>query len=135
MADFTDSTTVDVPSQKLFDYLSDVANLPKYFARLTSAERGEGEEVETSAQMPDGTEVAGTAWFRVDDAAQRIEWGAEGANDYSGYLDVTPSGGGSQVEVHIHTNRVEDDDAQIYDGIQETLSNIKERVEGALTNA
>ncbi len=130
MADFTESTTIDMPAQALFDYLSDVANLPTYFARMTSAAPGDGEEVHTTARMPDGTEVAGEAWFRVDESSQHIEWGSEGPNDYSGYLDVTPTGDTSTVEVHIHTSRVTDQDEQIIDGLRETLGNIKQQVEG-----
>lgn len=130
MADFTESTKVDLPAPTLFEYLSDVANLPEYFSRLTSARPGDGEEVHTTARMPDGTEVAGDAWFRVDDSSQRIEWGSEGPNVYSGYLDVTPAGEASEVEVHIHTSRVQDQDQQILDGIRETLATIKQQVEG-----
>lgn len=129
MGDFTGSTTVDASSDALFDYLSDIGNLPDYFARMTSAEPGDGEEVKTTAQTPDGQEVAGDAWFRVDQQAQRIEWGSEGPSDYRGYLDVTPSGDGSTVEVHVHTSRVGDGNADARDGLEETLATIKQRVE------
>lgn len=131
MGDFTGSTTVDVSASALFDYLSSVRNLPRYFTGMTSAEPGDGEEVHTTAKLPDGREVEGDAWFRVDDGAQRIEWGSEGPNDYHGYVDVTASGDGSQVEVHLHTTRVDDGDADVERGIQETLANIKRQAEGA----
>jgi uncharacterized membrane protein len=132
MGDFTGSTTVDVAPDALFDYLSDIANLPDYFTRMTSARRGDGEEVHTTASLPDGREVEGDAWFRVDDGEQRIEWGSEGPNDYHGHVDVTPSGsGGSTVEVHLHTTRVEDGDSQVDDGIRETLANIKRQAEAS----
>ncbi len=81
--------------------------------------------------MPDGQEVEGDAWFTVDDEAQRIEWGSEGPNDYHGYVDVTASGDGSSVEVHLHTTRVEDGDSQVDDGIRETLANIKRQAEAS----
>lgn len=129
MADFTGTTTVSVPTSALFDYLSDVANLPKYFSRMTSARPGQGEEVRTTARMPDGTEVQGDAWFRVDRDAQRIEWGSEGPSEYSGSLDVRPSGEGSEVEVRLHTTRVESGDREVQDGVDETLSNIKAQTE------
>ncbi len=129
MADFTGTTTVSVPTNALFDYLSDVSNLPKYFSRMTSARPGNGEEIKTTAKMPDGTEVQADAWFRVDQDAQRIEWGSEGPSEYSGYLDVRPSGDGSEVEVHLHTTRVADGDQQTQDGVQETLDNIRQQVE------
>jgi uncharacterized membrane protein len=131
MGDFTGSTTVDVPPDALFDYLSDVGNLPDYFTRMTSAQRIDGREVHTTARMPDGQEVEGDAWFTVDDGSQRIEWGSEGPNDYHGYVDVTPSGEGSSVEVHLHTTRVGDGDSQVDDGIRETLANIKRQAEAS----
>lgn len=133
MADFTGTTTVSVPTTALFDYLSDIGNLPKYFARMTSARPGQGEEVKTTAKMPDGTEVQGDAWFRVDQAAQRIEWGSEGPSEYSGSLDVRPADDGnadsSQVQVQLHTTRVQPGDQQVQDGVQETLANIKTQAE------
>jgi uncharacterized membrane protein len=129
MADFTGTTTVSVPPTALFDYLSDVSNLPKYFSRMTSARPGDGEEVKTTAKMPDGTEVQADAWFRVDQDAHRLEWGSEGESEYSGYLDVRSSGDGSEVEVHLHTTRVADGDSQTQDGVQETLGNIKQQAE------
>lgn len=131
MADFTGTTTVSVPTTPLFDYLSDVGNLPKYFSRMTSARPGQGEEVKTTAKMPDGTEVQGDAWFRVDQAAQRLEWGSEGPSEYSGSLDVRPSGEGSEVEVRLHTTRVQPGDRQVQDGVEETLANIKQQAESA----
>ncbi len=132
MADFTGITQVSVPTDALFDYLSDVGNLPKYFSRMTSARPGEGPEVTTTAKMPDGTEVQGDAWCRVNKTAQRIEWGSQGQSEYSGYLDVTPSGDGSQVEVHLHTTRVDEGDREVQDGVTETLDNIKQQSEPGL---
>jgi uncharacterized protein YndB with AHSA1/START domain len=46
MGDFQASTTVDADANALFDYLSQVSNLPRYFARMTSAEPGDGAEVQ-----------------------------------------------------------------------------------------
>jgi uncharacterized membrane protein len=131
MGEFTGTTAVSVPAATLFGYLSDVGNLPRYFARMTSAQPGEGEEVHTTAEMPDGTEVEGDAWFRVDESAHRIEWGSEGPNDYSGHLEVREAGEGSEVEVGLHTTRVPDGDDQVQDGIAETLARIKEQAEGS----
>lgn len=127
--DSTGSTTVSAPSDTLFSYLSDVDNLPGYFARMKEARRTGGDEVHTVAQMPDGQEVSGEAYFRVDQTAKHIDWGSEGDNDYSGYLDVTDAGDGSSVEVHIHSPHGDDHADQIQHGIDETLAAIKEKVE------
>lgn len=130
MADFTGTTTVEASETALFDFLSDVGNLPRYFARMTSASPGQGEEVHTTATLPDGTQVEGDAWFRVDDAAKHLEWGAEGESSYHGYLDVAGQDEHSSiVEVHVHTTRVEAGDPQVQQGVDQTLASIKHLVE------
>lgn len=130
MADFTGTTTVEASETVLFDFLSDVGNLPRYFARMTSASPGQGEEVHTTATLPDGTQVEGDAWFRVDDAAKHLAWGAEGESSYHGYLDVTGQDErSSSVEVHLHTTRVEAGDPQVQQGVDQTLASIKHLVE------
>lgn len=125
MADISGSTTVDADASTLFDYLSDVSHLPDYFARMTEATPGEGEEVHTRAEAPGGTEVEADAWFRVDDEARTIEWGSEGASGYRGRLTVTAAGDGSQVQVDLHTERVSAEDDEVRSGIDETLRTIK----------
>ena len=129
MADFSGTTTVPTPPDALFDYLSDVGHLPEYFARMTSAAPGDGEEVRTTARMPDGQEVQGDAWFRVDASARTLEWGSEGPSSYAGRLEVRPSGDGSEVEVHLHTTRVEDGDPEVQEGISQTLARIQSKGE------
>ena len=129
MGDFTGTTTVGADAAAVFDYLSDIGNLPDYFSRLTSARPGDGEEILTTAKMPDGTEVQGDAWFRVDQSAQRLEWGSEGPSDYHGSLDVTAAGDGAEVEVRVHTTRVDDGNQLAQDSITETLANVKRLIE------
>lgn len=46
-------------------------------------------------------------------------------------MHVTGDADRSSVEVHLHTTRVEDGNAEVEDGVQETLSNIKRLAEGA----
>jgi carbon monoxide dehydrogenase subunit G len=132
MPDYERTETVAARPDALFAYLSDVRNLPKYFARMTSAEPGDGEEVRTTARidMGDGPqEVAGEAWFRVDDDGNALAWGSEGENDYSGELDVSPDGDGARVAVRLHTKV--DDRERIERDLDETLGNIKRLVEGS----
>ena len=45
MSDYERSTTVEAEADALFDYLSDVGNLPRYFSRMTEAEPAGGEAV------------------------------------------------------------------------------------------
>lgn len=121
------SLSIDAPASALFDYLSEISNLPKYFTRMLTAEPGDGEAVRTSARMPDGQVVEGEAWFRVDDTAQRIEWGSEGPSDYEGWLEVSGDQQASTVQVAISGTHADED--EVDRGLEETLANIKRLVE------
>jgi hypothetical protein len=128
MGDFSSSTQVKAGEQVLFEYLSDVSNLPKYFARMKSATMSGPEEVDTEAEV-NGQTVRGQAWFRVDYDAKHLEWGSEGESRYSGQLDVEGDTRQSTVTVRLHTERVGDGDGQVRDGIEQTLAQIKQLAE------
>lgn len=127
MHDYRRERVIATDPKQLYAYLSDVAHLPEYFARLRSAELVTEEEVHTQAVVEGPgdqiQEVSGTAWFRRDDRAQQIQWGSEGENNYHGQLTVSESGdGSSRVVLEIHT---ESDHDGIHDGIDETLSAVE----------
>jgi uncharacterized membrane protein len=121
MADFLTSAEVAAPADELFDYLSQVENLPNYFERMTSAtDNGDG-TITVSADIGDRV-VEGEAWFEVDHATRTLSWGSEGPNDYSGQLQVTGDET-SVVEVTLRTERVGDDEIQ--EGLEHTVAAIK----------
>lgn len=126
MTDYARSITVTADPDRVFAFLSDVENLPKYFEQMTSAHPAEGEAVQTTAEV-EGQKVEGEAWFRVDDAVNSLSWGSEGDNNYSGELSVTPDAAGSVVEVKLRTEHGERD--QIESSLQQTLDNVKRLVE------
>lgn len=129
MGEYQSTTAVSAPPDRLFDYLSEVGNLPKYMKRMKSAERSGDEAVRTVAEAPGGKTVEGEAWFKVKQDQNRIEWGSEGESNYNGWLEVRPAGGGSEVEVFISTQRVESDVVQ--KDVEETTGEIKRLVEGS----
>jgi uncharacterized protein YndB with AHSA1/START domain len=136
MGTYESTTTVTASPDALFSYLSDIHNLPEYFAAMRSAEpagSAEGdvppgsEAVHTVAEV-DGQRREGEAWFRRDAGARSLSWGSEGPSDYHGELRVDEAGDGSRVTVRLHTEHVED--ARVQDGLETTLAKIKEEVEG-----
>lgn len=138
MGDYDNTITVDVPPARLFDYLADVRNLPRYMPRLTSAKPVGGDKVEVTAHLedkdtptPGEQDVEGEAWVHVLEAGKTLEWGAPGPHDYHGKLHVAPGDGGnsSTLSVELHTERAEG--GHVDDGLRDTLQGIKSAVEKA----
>lgn len=137
MGDYEHTATVAADADTLFRYLSDVHNLPDYFASMRDAEpTGKkihgGEEIHVVADV-DGTEREGDAWIVVEDDRRALRWGSEGPNSYEGELEVSPAGDGSEVAVRLHTERA--DGPGIRAGLEQTLSSIKRHFEGSSTDA
>jgi hypothetical protein len=126
MGDYSGSAEVDAPAGRLFGYLSDIGNLPRYFTAMTSAESAGQDAVRVVADL-NGTAREAEGWFRVDQERRHVEWGSEGPDNYHGYLDVTGGGRTSSVTVFLHTERV--DSRAIDQGISDTLAEVKRLVE------
>ncbi|MFR9801730.1 SRPBCC family protein [Pseudonocardia sp. RS010] len=137
MGDYEHSTTVAAEPDTLFRYLSDVHNLPDYFAAMREAEPtgsaatgdvpGGAEEVHVVAEV-DGERKEGEAWFDSDPALRSLRWGSEGPNAYHGELSVNAASEGSEVTVALHTEHGDGD--RVRAGLERTLSEIKRAVEG-----
>ena len=127
MGDYEASTEVDADPRAVFDYLSEVSNLPHYFERMTEAEMtGDGNAVRVVAQLDDRA-VEGEAWFDVDEAQRTVSWGSEGPNNYRGRLQVTERGQHSIVTATLSTERAEG--AEVQQGLEGTLANVRQRLE------
>jgi carbon monoxide dehydrogenase subunit G len=131
VANYQGTRVVRADAKSLFAFLSRVENLPRYFPRITAAERTGDEEVDVTAVIePPGEDeqtVRSEAWFRVDGERQQIEWGSEGPNDYQGDLEVTEDGVDSRVSLSLHT---ESQHPGIQESLEETLDTIARLVEG-----
>ncbi|MFB9565468.1 SRPBCC family protein [Saccharopolyspora hordei] len=131
MGDYEHWTTLRCDADTLFRYLADVGNLPRYFDSMDSAEDMGGEEVDVVAEV-EGQRREGHAWFHTDPETRTMRWRSEGPNGYHGELQVTDAGDeGATVTVTLHTERA--DGPAIRAGLERTLANIKQQVEGSST--
>jgi uncharacterized protein YndB with AHSA1/START domain len=136
MGTYESTTTVTASPDELFSYLSDVHNLPEYFAAMKSAEpagKAEGDvppgaEAVHSVAVVNGQRAEGEAWFVRDADARSLSWGSEGPNNYRGELRVEGDGDGSRVTVTLHTEQTEGE--QVQGGLDTTVATIKEKVDG-----
>lgn len=140
MGDYTHSVDVGVPADRLFDFVSDVGNLPKYLPTTKSAQsQGEG-RVRVQGEV-DGHRYDADGRFEVDRAQRKFKWSSDGEHDYHGHLEVADAGDQrSTVTVHIHFD-VPPQEAQRFDaqggvdkvlneGITRALDSIRNECEG-----
>ena len=114
--------SADLAAGKVFEYLADVTNLPRYLPQMTSAVPAGGDKVRVEAQVGGRTE-SGEAWMRIDGERWRIEWGAEGDSGYAGKLVVTDDGPDRcTIELDLHT--AGPDDPGIDDAVRRAVGDI-----------
>ena len=102
---------VAAPPERVFAALSDVGNLPRYVPQVTAVRRGEGDAVTIEARY-EGHTQQGEGWFRVDEPARRIEWGADhGA--YHGWLQISPDEAGSRLTLFLATAHGDAPDSEV----------------------
>lgn len=133
MAELQHSDLIDASPDEVFAYLSDVRNLPRYFPGMTHAEvigadrQHDGDRVAVGANIG-GNEREAQAWFRVDDAARRIEWGSPAEQDYHGWLTVEDEtqGAGTSTSLTLALSTPHVDESQV------DLRGAVERIRNAL---
>lgn len=141
--EFEQSITVAASADAIFEFISNVKNVPQYLPTVKNAQPQQGERIRTQGQVGDRS-YDSDGHFRVDKQAHRLEWGSDGENDYRGWLEVQGDGGSqSQVKVHIHyspkpevlqgmVERSPDHsfESVMNEGISKTLESIKRICEG-----
>jgi uncharacterized protein YndB with AHSA1/START domain len=121
MTTYTHTAEADVPAGVLFGFLADPRNLPRYFPQMTAAEPEGGDTVHVEAEVH-GDHVEGEAWVRPDESARRLEWGAEGPDDYHGELRVDEiEPGRSRITVTLHSVR-EAGGGEVQHGLEQTVA-------------
>lgn len=94
----------------VFAAISDPANLSRFVPQVTAVRSTGEDRVEVDARY-EGKTQHGAAYFRKDDAARRIEWGAE--SGYEGWMQVDSDGDGSRLTLHLHTTHGTESDHDI----------------------
>jgi hypothetical protein len=123
MPDYDRTVTVSGNVEATYAFLADPQNLPHYVATMVMARPDGSDNLRVAADVQGRREV-GAASFRTDPSAHRISWGAEGDRDYSGWLQVSPSGESVAVALHLHVPETREQ-AEIERAIDETMSNIE----------
>ena len=142
MSEYQKTISIHADPERVFAYVSDIANLPDYLPTVHRAEKQQGERVRVQGEHKYDSD----GMFKVNQASRRLDWGSDGENNYKGWLQVNGGSGQADVTVHISfepkpeiAQRMEEqahemgghsrDDA-MNEGIETALQSIKNQVEG-----
>lgn len=129
---------VRADTEEVFDFVADVSNLPKYLPTTKQAQDQGPERVRVQGEAA-GHRYDADGFLRPDRENMRLEWGAD-EGYYSGWMQLRPDGGGTEVAVHISLrDRLGDPEAradggpspeQVREGLRKGLESIRNHVEG-----
>ncbi len=140
MPDYEHSLTIQASPDAVFDFVSDVANLPKYLPTTHKAGAQPGGRVRVQGEAG-GHAYDSDGYFRVDAPNLRMEWGSDGENRYLGWLEIDGAADECEVTVHLtfqpkpeQSERMDeqtgDRDQTISDGLIAALESIRNYAEG-----
>jgi uncharacterized protein YndB with AHSA1/START domain len=140
MPEYEQSAFVHADPQTVFDFISDVRNMPRYMPTTHHAEPQGPGRVRVQGEAK-GHKYDSDGWIRLDKTEFRMEWGSDGETAYSGWMEVDGDDGGSEVVVHLsfaprpeQAERMADGndtpDTAIHDGLQAALQSIRNILEG-----
>ncbi|MFO7276396.1 MAG: SRPBCC family protein [Pseudomonadota bacterium] len=145
MSEYEHAVTVRAPADKVFEFVSNVENLPHYLPTVDSAEPQPGERVRVRGRVQ-GRSYDSDGYYRVNAAKRRMEWGSDGENQYRGWLTVEGDGATSNVRVHLSfeprpdqiqqfERQTGDADRTIQQGLEEALQRIQMLFETAASRS
>jgi len=141
MAEYEKTLRIQADQDSIFDFVSDVTNMPKYLPTTHQAELNGEDHVRVKGEVR-GHQYDSDGFFKVDPVEYHMEWGSDGENQYRGWLSVEDAGeGSSDVTVHLSFTPHPDQarkmdrqagshDAAIEQGLEASLQSIKNIVEG-----
>ncbi|MBV8614590.1 MAG: SRPBCC family protein [Acetobacteraceae bacterium] len=134
--EYEESLTIRAPADRVFDFIADVSNLPKYLPTTKDAESQGGERVRVQGEAQ-GHKYNADGYLRADRAAKRLEWGAD-EGYYSGRLELRANGEETTATVRVSFRGHPPGSGghggpgpeQVREGLRKGLQSIRNQVEG-----
>lgn len=142
MKEYEHTATIQSSPIQVFDFVSNVNNLPRYLPTVENAMPQGDERVRVQGKAG-GHQYDSDGYYHVDKSRMRMEWGSDGENQYRGWLEVKDSGSGNTATVTAHLSFVPRPDTRerldqqsgdyhrtIQEGLEKALQSIKNLCEG-----
>lgn len=106
MAEYERTLHVSADPDRVFAFVADVSNLPKYLPVMQSASAEDDGSVTVEERAPGRDETA-KGHIKADAQTRRMEWGADADRHYQGWLQVAgadagTSDSGMEADVTVH---------------------------------
>ena len=138
MSEYQRTMVVEAQADEVFEFVSDINNIPKYLPTVHRATLQAGDRIRVQGEVR-GKPYDDDGYFRIDRASRRLEWGSDGENQYRGSMQVEEGVEEvftSRVTVQLSFNprpelvrqlesQGDDRDAIINEGIDNALRSIK----------
>jgi Oligoketide cyclase/lipid transport protein len=133
MAEYEQTILVKASPDAVFDFISDVRNMPKYLPTTHRAEPQGAGRVRVQGEVR-GHAYDSDGWMRLDKTEHRMEWGSDGENKYSGWMEVEGDENGCAVTVHLSFAPRPDQKEQFKEQTGSVAETIQQGLEAALTS-
>ena len=98
MGEYRGEISINRPAAEVFDFLSDIRNMPRYLPTVRkAAPSGEG-KVAMQGEA-NGHPYHDEGWLKCDTGALRMQWGSDSKPDYGGEIAVQEAGSGAKVSL------------------------------------
>jgi uncharacterized membrane protein len=136
MSEFSTHVRIDAPADEVFAYVTDFDNMPDYLPMVDKA-RPEGEgRIRLEGSGAKGQKFDNVAWFQTHEFNRTMLWGATGANDYAGDLEVMDQGDACELTINVkfeslpelsqeERERLKAQEPQIQNSLEESANRIK----------
>ncbi len=132
--EYEETIGVDAPAKKVFDFVAEVGNMPKYLPTTKQAASQGKDRVHVEGKAH-GHDYKADGFLRADRHRNRLEWGSD-EHDYSGWMTVGEDGNRASVTVHISMHKKPGGEhapspEEVREGIRKGLESIRNEVEGS----
>lgn len=104
MGDYERIERVDSPPERVFDYLSDPTNIPRYVPSVTHVEAVPPRGIRLSGRDTAGAAVVVSGWLYADSDGRHIDFATELPVSCRGRIDIAAEGAGTEISVRVQAD-------------------------------
>lgn len=141
MSQFSTQINIDAPAEEVFAFVTDFNNMSEYLPTVKKAMPAGNGQIRLQGEV-NGHTYDSTGWYQTHEMNRTLLWGAKGANEYSGDLEVMAQGDKSVLTINLKFDalpevspedrkKLEAHEPEIKKGLDEAGKRVKELCEQA----